>query len=221
MTDQPNNGSDLSRRLGRAIESYEVGWKSVDEELHELFRRRPSHRDYSDVYTKVVMIERVYRAGVLRAFKGDAKAKAEITVARELVAQADVLEGHLAALADQTLNRKTALQIVELHGWITASLAPSAGDVWLTSFVSKYLHFHCPIVPVYDSKAAGSVGGFVKSPTDQQSVTALRRSLGHLRPSSRAYRSFVPSFVALYQRARAETSPEPSVKEVDYMLLLR
>lgn len=219
MTDEPNEEPDLASRLARAITVYEAGWKPVDDELYDLFRRRPSHRDYSDVYTKVVMIERLYRAGVVRAFKGKAKAKAENTVARELMAQADLLEKHLVALAGHKLNRQTALEIVELHGRVTESLAPSAGGVWLTSFVSKYLHFHCAIVPIYDSKAAGSVGGFVKSPTDRRSVASLRRSMRDLRPSSRAYRSFVPSFVVLYERARAETSLEPSVKEVDYLLL--
>jgi hypothetical protein len=218
MTDEPHNEPDLASRLAQAITAYEAGWKPVDDELYDLFRRRSSHRDYRDVYTKVVMIERVYRAGVVRAFK--AKANAETTVARELLPQADLLEEQLATLAGQTLNGKTALQIVELHGRITASLAPSA-DVWLTSFVSKYLHFHCPIVPVYDSKAAGSVGGFFKSPTDRRSVAPLRRSMRNLHPSARAYRSFVPPFVVLYERAQAETSPKPSVKEVDYLLLQR
>jgi hypothetical protein len=218
MTDEPNEEPDLASRLAQAITVYKAGWKPVDDELYNLFRRRPSHRDYSDVYTKVVMIERVYRAGIVRAFKGKAKAKAEIIVARELIAQADLLEEHLAAFDSHELDRQTALEIVELHGRITASLAPSA-DAWLTSFVSKYLHFHCPIVPVYDSKAAGSVSGFVKSPTDKRSVASLRRSMRDLHPSSRAYRRFVAAFLVLYEQAWAETSLQPSVKEVDYLLL--
>ena len=39
----------------------------VDNELYDLCRRRPSHDDFADAYTKVAIIGRVYEAGVARA----------------------------------------------------------------------------------------------------------------------------------------------------------
>src|SRR5487761_1513866 len=139
---------DLTAKLEQAIKIYEVGWKPVDDELYDLCRRRASHRDYSDVYTKVTMIGRIYEAGISRAFRGSGNA--EVVVARELVAQSGLLEEQLVALTGRQFDRQIALEIVELHGRITGSLAMSTGNVWLTSFVSKYLHFHCPVVPIYD-----------------------------------------------------------------------
>ncbi len=40
---------DLTTRLAQAIKSYEAGWKSVDNELYDLCRRRPGHDDFADV----------------------------------------------------------------------------------------------------------------------------------------------------------------------------
>jgi hypothetical protein len=73
-------------------------------------------------------------------------------------------------------------------------------------------------VPVYDSNAAGSIGSFVKRPVYQRAVADIRASLAD-QPVSRAYRNFVAAFVVLYEQAWTETLLEPSVKDVDYMLL--
>lgn len=212
---EPSN-SGLADRLRKAIEEYRSGWQPVDDELYELCHRRASHRDCSDVYTKVAMIGRVYQAGIARSFRGTGNA--EITVARGLIAQADLLEEQVVALGGRRIDRQVAPEVVALHGRITKDLAGRTGNIWLTSFISKYLHFHCPIVPVYDSKAAGSIGSFVKGSVYQRAVADIRASLAD-QPVSSAYRNFVAAFVVLYEQAWAETLLEPSVKEVDYMLL--
>jgi hypothetical protein len=103
---------------------------------------------------------------------------------------------------------------VELHGRVTKGLAECTGGIWLTSFVSKHLHFLCPIVPVYDANAAGSIGAF----TDGRAAAGIRRSMAGLRDSAKAYRNFAAAFAALYERATAETSVPPGVKEIDYLL---
>ena len=54
---------DLAARLREAITSYEARWKPVDSELYDLCRRRASHRDFADVYTKSAIVGRVYQAG--------------------------------------------------------------------------------------------------------------------------------------------------------------
>jgi len=69
---------DLTARLARAITSYEAGWKSVDNELYGLCRRRPGHSDFADVYSKVAVIGRVYEAGVARAWRGKGDPESEV-----------------------------------------------------------------------------------------------------------------------------------------------
>jgi hypothetical protein len=203
---------DLVGLLAEAIKSYEVSWKPVDNELYGLCRRRASQRDFADVYTKVAMIGRVYEAGVARAWRGEGDPENEI--ARVLIEQADLIESGLQRLRDRSFGRQAAAEIVELHGHIARAISHRTKGVFLASFVSKYLHFHCSIVPIYDSNAQTRIGQFV----DWDAVTPIRDAMAELPEWARAYRNFVAAFVVLYQRASTKTSLKPTVKEVDHLL---
>ena len=212
MAADPSSEPDLGAQLARAIESYRATWQPVDSELYDLCRRRPSQRTFADVYTKVAIIGRVYEAGISRAWRGAGDPETEVT--NEVMEQADLIEHALSDLAGHQFDRATAAQIVELHGHVTKSLTHRSGGVWLTSFVSKYLHFHCDIVPIYDSNAQRTIGRFV----DRRLVADVRASMADLPEWARAYLNFVSAFVLLWERIEAETSIEPSVKEVDHLL---
>ena len=203
---------DLTSRLTEAIKSYEVSWKPVDSELYDLCRRRSSQRDFADVYTKVAMIGRVYEAGVARAWRGEGDPETEIT--RVLIEQAGLIESGLQRLKDRPFGRQTAPEIIELHGHIARAVSHRTNGVFLASFVSKYLHFHCPIVPIYDSNAQAAIGQFV----DWDEVTSIRDAMAELPEWARAYRNFVAAFVVLYERASTKTGLKPTVKEVDHLL---
>jgi hypothetical protein len=203
---------DLELSLKRALGYYATSWQPVDSELYKLCGRRPSQHAFADVYTKTAVIGRVYEAGVQRAFRGSGDP--ESVVARNLVDQADLIDQGLDQLKGQSLNRSTAAQIIELHGRITKGLSAATGNIWLTSFVSKYLHFHCPIVPIYDSTAAGAIGRYV----DWRAVDEVRGSLTGLPVWARPYRNYVAAFIVLYERVCKETSLEPSVRDIDYLL---
>jgi hypothetical protein len=204
--------TDLTAALTRAIDSYEASWKPVDIELYDLCRRRAGHVVSTDVYTKVAIIGRVYEAGVARAWRGEGDPETEVT--RVLTEQADLINNGLARLKDQSFDRQTADEIVELHGRLARAISQRSGKVFLASFVSKYLHFHCPIVPIFDSKAHAAIGRFV----DWEFVNPIREAMAELPEGARAYRNFVAAFVVLYERAYAETPLEPSVKELDHLL---
>jgi hypothetical protein len=203
---------DLGEQLAQAIADYQAAWQPVDAELYDLCRRRPSQRTFADVYTKVAVIGRVYAAGVSRSSRepGDREAEA----ARGVMAQADLIENSLPELVGRRFDRVTAAQIVELHGRVARGLREHAGGRWLTSFVSKYLHFHCAIVPIYDSNAARVIGRFV----DWQAVGPVRALMDDVPDWARAYRNFVAAFVVLHERITVETSIRPTVKEVDHLL---
>jgi hypothetical protein len=203
--------ADLEAALKQAIENYETTWQQVDTELYNLCHRRPSQRTFTDVYAKVAMIGRVYEAGIARAAK--VSGNREAAVARGLIEQANLIDETLNALEGKQFDRATAAQVIELHGRVTRGLEPHTG-VWLTSFVSKYLHFHCPLVPIYDSIAAGAIGRFV----DWGTVDQVRAPFMDLPDWSRAYRNYVAAFVVLYEQALAGTPLQPSVRDIDYLL---
>ena len=206
-------GSELAQQVGRAMACYRAGWQLVDSELYELCRRRSNPEDFDDTYTKVAIIARVYSAGLNRAWRGSPKPAAEVQVAECLVSHASLIANRLKELADQPFNRDSLINIVVLHGQLTRTLSGSAG-VSLTSFVSKYLHFHCPIVPVYDSRARARIRrGFV----DLSAARNLQAAVADPDVLDPAYDWFATVFLALNERIYAETSLQPSVKEVDYL----
>jgi hypothetical protein len=207
-----DEGLDLTVYLTQAIASYEAGWKPVDNELYDLCGRRSSQADFADVYTKVAIIGRVYEAGVARAWRGEGDPETEVT--RVLIEHADLVQNGLQRLKNRSFDRQTAAEIVELHGHVARAISHRSGDVFLPSFVSKYLHFHCPIVPIYDSRAQEAIGDLV----DWELIGPIRKMLAELPEWARAYRNFVAAFVILYERARTQTSLKPTVKELDYML---
>ena len=199
---------DLSARLSEAIRDYEASWEPVDSELYDLCRRR-SHDDFEDIYTKVAIVGRVYQTGIIRVWRG--KGKPENEISRVLIEQADSIQSGLERLRGQPFDDQAARDIVQLHGDVTTAISRRSGNVFLTSFVSKYLHFHSPIIPIYDSIAQAAIGKLV----DRKSV---RKALTALPEGARAYRNFVAAFVVLHERAYAETTLKPTVKQLDHLL---
>jgi len=205
---------DLTARLSQAIDAYNGGWRTVDEELYALCRRRKGPRDFADAYAKVAVIGRVYAAGVARSWRGGGDAETETAKVLSGAEVAELIQNGLRCIGDHPFDRARAREIVELHGQVTRAISLSSGNVLLTSFVSKYLHFHCPIVPIYDSNAQSAVGTFV----ERSQVKGVRKELVDLPESVWAYRNFVAAFVVLHERAYAETNHKPSVKEIDHLL---
>ena len=69
-------------------------------------------------------------------------------------------------------------------------------------------------MPIYDSNAQAAIKKFV----DRKTVDTARRELRDVTGAVWAYRNFVASFVALYERVHHESDSEPTVKEIDCML---
>lgn len=97
------------------------------------------------------MIGRVYEAGVVRAWRGEGDP--ESVVSEVLVENAELIRANMQRLEGRPFDRQTAAETVELHGYIARAISHRTNGVFLASFVSKYLHFHCPIVPIFDSNA--------------------------------------------------------------------
>jgi hypothetical protein len=229
MGDEPLDESDLTA-LSDAINDYENSWKPVDRELYDLCRRRPSHHDSADVYTKVVVVGRVYAVGLPRAWgrKHDHPPESDIAQIRSMLPEravtdllyenADRIQHGLDGLKGHQFGPQVVREIVALHGAVTNAIHART-DLYLTSFVSKYLHFHSDIVPIYDDRARDAVYNRVGS---RKAAQVTRESLTGLRSWIGPYRSFVARFMvryADYEQACAEAGkPAPTVKELDHLL---
>lgn len=147
-----------------------------------------------------------------RAWRGQGDPETEIT--RVLIEQADRVQGGLRNLDNRSFDRQAAAEIVELHGHVARAISHRTNGVFLASFVSKYLHFHCPAVPIYDSNAQAAIGQYA----DWELVDPIRKAMADMPERARAYRNFVAAFVVLYERAHAQTPFKPTVKELDHLL---
>ncbi|MCJ7748815.1 MAG: hypothetical protein MUP27_13850 [Desulfobacterales bacterium] len=69
----------------------------------------------------------------------------------------DSIFTHLSMIAEP-LNSEKLRAIVDEHGRFLKLLAPKMRKgVSPRSFASKYMHFHCPAVPIYDSYASSKL----------------------------------------------------------------
>jgi hypothetical protein len=118
-------------------------------------RTYPGHEDVGGIRAKVLIIGRTYATGLERHTEGGLPTVAAATVAA-LRGQRRWLDPKL-----DELRRKSPLPSLEnvgalaqVHGRLCQALQTATRDDHVPrSFVSKYVHFHAPIFPIFDSRA--------------------------------------------------------------------
>ena len=202
--------------LDAAVTSFQAEWGMVDEVLYRLCRDFPSHDSQSAVMAKVALIERAYAAGLERQVKFDRKkGEQPIVVAGEYVwARGHEIDELLAPLRhiSEPLSTQSMAGIVEQHGRFVQLLRGTTRGESLSprSFASKYLHFHCRVVPIYDEYA-------------RQAITRLVRWERSYAPfplpphGDPEYWDYCVRFCRLYDACR-QAGTKATVKELDAFL---
>ena len=141
-------------QLDEAKKAFDADWGGVDETLYNVCRAHPGHSDRRSVMAKVVLIGRAYAAGIERCVTPPPGVQAIVLVGDYLQEHQGDVDDIIAATraAAEPLSAAAMACIVKEHGRLTALLgrmrechgAPR-------SFAAKYLHFHHPAVPIYDS----------------------------------------------------------------------
>ncbi len=198
-----------------AAEDYKGKWRATDEVLYDLCQRFPGHGDRGQVNAKLWIIGRTYATRIESMIPSDGKQGGSMSkLAQHLHKRA----GKADALFTQLRQVKLPLDpgklstIVAVHGQFIALIRPVLRpNQSPRSFASKYMHFHCPAVPIIDSYADA----------------ALRR-LVHWRNSfwlpdlpkhvDDCYAKYASRFWQLYHQA-CDSGLEPSVKYLDQYLL--
>lgn len=146
-----------SERLASAAASFDHDWGGVDEVLYGICRQYPGHGVRREVITKVALIDRAYSAGLERQVIPDAGSQAITKIADFVVDHGPEIDDIMAGLAllREPLDDAVTAEIATAHGRFLDLLRhiPTRGTS-PRSFAAKYLHFHQPIVPIYDSYAA-------------------------------------------------------------------
>ncbi len=141
---------------------YDAEWSLIDEVLYRFCRENSDNSSRPSVFAKVFMIGRSYPTGIDRHVRTRAAQGSPISqVAECLLKHGKSLDIWMGALTGD-IGPADLRAIVEVHGRILNLLKPITRR-WKSprSFVSKYLHFHNPAVPAYDSYAERSLMNLV------------------------------------------------------------
>lgn len=195
-----------------AVSRYEAEWSLLDETLYRLCRENPDNSSRVSVFAKVFIIGRSYQTGIERQVTTRGTQGSSITqVAEGLLKHGGKLDEWIGSLSGK-LDSADLHAIVDVHGRILNLLKPITRKMKSPrSFVSKYLHFHVPAVPIYDSYADWSLRGLV--PWDEAlNVYNAPKAADH------EYDRFVKRFLRLCSMLQ-EKELMVSVKHLDHYLL--
>jgi len=141
---------------GRYLGTYERDSRKMNGVLYQMCSDMPLHTDEGDVWAKAWIIGRSYASGIERHAADGLK-----PVVGVLRRSAPWLDQGLAALRKFDPPEPTHAglpEIAALHGRLSHALAKCTRDGnQVRSFVAKYLHFHAPVVPIYDSSVGSQV----------------------------------------------------------------
>lgn len=205
----PNPGQRIDAALKEA-----ASWELIDSVLLNLCKTYPAHKNEREVIAKVALIGRTYVTGVERAFEGGSRQGDALTNIVEHMhgnwkAIDEIIDGipsRLNKLTDGAIE-----PIVSGHSALMRLLRrckkchrnPRA-------FVSKYLHFHRPTVPIYDSYVAGVISRVIGGRT--------RVAHSYSADVDWVYASYVEKFWRINQRIR-DAGRDCTVKQIDTYLL--
>jgi hypothetical protein len=195
-----------------ASQDYAESWETIDGVLYQLCRRYPMHTDRLPVTAKVIIIGRTYATGIERKVPTTGTQGSSISqVVSCLVSHGKELDEWLNQLEhiEEPLSGSNIEKILTVHGSILNLLRKlTIRGQAARSFVSKYLHFHNPTVPIYDSIAANFLPKLIRLRRDQI-YTAVH--------ADQEYATYISRFAKLYESASKTVSV--TVRLLDYYLI--
>ncbi len=201
----------------RACKDYVANWEAIELALYNLCKRHPDHQSQGSINAKLWIIGRTYATGIERKISSQGSQGSSMTQLGEHFwrnrHQIDKVLGDLdLRKVNEPLTPRKLTRILDAHGRMAGIVQGVLREGQTPrSFVSKYLHFHNPAVPIFDSVA----------------VAALRKEYRRARPDGSfeipatadpQYADFLIRFWRLYQDACA-SGEKVTVKLLDNYLL--
>jgi len=209
---------DVTEQLAEfdaACRDYAEKWQTIDRTLYELVERNPDHSAWASVAAKVWIIGRTYATGIERKIPTrNTQGSSLSQLTEHILARRRTVEPIFRELAKVTepLTLSKLKTIVVAHGRFVKLLQPiMRRQQSPRSFASKYMHFHCPAVPLYDTYAVGTLRHLYHWREDFEVFDLPTGADEH-------YAWHVMRFWQLYQDAR-RAGKQVSVKLLDYYLL--
>ena len=135
-----------------ACRSYAARWETSDKILYNVCKQFPGHKDLAGTIAKLWLIGRAYMTGIERQIKSNGMQSNSDQLADHIWGKRDDVDGILKNLESvgEPLAENNLKTIVQAQGQLLRIVKEITYPRSPRSFVSKYLHFHCPAVPIYD-----------------------------------------------------------------------
>lgn len=141
------------KQLTQAREKFDADLGGVDDVLCRAFQDASNASSRRGVMTKVILIDRVYKARLEIRAKPQKGERALDLIGDFLTRHWERVEAIVAGVdeAGAGLTAAALMRVLRQHGELHDLLASElTHGVSTRSFVSKYLHFHRPVTPIYD-----------------------------------------------------------------------
>ncbi len=214
------------RKYDAAIRDYASDWALIRETLYKLCKEHPDHSHRASVNAKVLLIGRSFASGIERQVKSSGEAGSAISIVAEHMYKQrraiDRIMSDLAAMAEPLTEEKLEV-IVDCHGRLCSILRQvTARKNPPRSFVSKYLHFHCPLVPIFDSYAYDHVWRLCRGHADVEIRNCYKQPQARLLFKRKGvdgnYCCFALCFLQVYEALKTRRPHGVTVTLVDVAL---
>ncbi len=131
-------------------------WDLGNQVLYDLCKNHPFHNKPDEIIAKMWLIGRSYAASIERRKnkKNETNDEFYSKVVNEVINfnRQEKLDERIKKLDNLEINKSMVKQLLVLHKDLL-KLLEKLTKLDKRSFVSKYLHFHCENIPIYDSRA--------------------------------------------------------------------
>lgn len=185
-------------------------WMLGNSVLYNLCAKHPSHTRDEEIRAKIWLIGRSYAASIERRTN---KRKINDDFYDYVVQKfiefniKNKFDERLIKLRNREFNDRTLKDILCLHKELTKFFKELTGKE-KRSLASKYLHFHVPIFPIYDSRANSSISKIVKGKFGESKLIGDKN-----------YSKFCYKILFLYDFIKGKTKETPSLREIDTFLV--
>lgn len=201
----------VKTRFREVIKLYERDSSLTYETLQSLCEAHPSHEAMREVKAKILIIGRTFAAQIERKVASDkSQGSSAGTVASHFVKHGKKIDKWITEIpTGDRLSEEGLSVVLRNHARLVkllSNITIKKQDV--PSFASKYLHFHRPIVPIYDSEARRAL----------RRLVPLKRDRARPKLDKDPYRIFVMRLRELNRQA-IEDHEQPTIRELDQYLM--
>ena len=183
-------------------------WMLGNNILYKMCLDYPNHVNLEEIRAKIWLIGRSYAAAIERRSK-----KRHINddfydyVVEEFIKfnKRTKFDSKLQSLKNKEFNEETLKEILLIHKELVQFFNELTGKE-KRSLASKYLHFHSPIFPIYDSRAKNSINQII--------VGKVK-----LYDGDKEYSKFCHKILFLYNIIKEKNGKSPTLREIDTYLI--